>query len=211
MILSKRLQAVADLVEKGKVVFDVGSDHALLPSFLVLQDICPKAYAGDNKPGPLARGEATIAKYGLKGKVIPVLADGLSKVEDDVDIITISGMGYYTVEKILEQTDLRRFDKVIVQVNRNVEQLRSYIAKHHYRILDEVLVFEDFYYEIIVFDCKGGMPLSEEEIIFGPCLLKKRDPLFREYLQYQLNKLVALNQPKYARRMEQIETILGRF
>ena len=48
MILSKRLKAVADLIEKGKVVFDVGSDHALLPAFLVLQDICPKAYAGDN-------------------------------------------------------------------------------------------------------------------------------------------------------------------
>lgn len=211
MILSKRLKAVADLIEKGKVVFDVGSDHALLPAFLVLQDICPKAYAGDNKPGPLARAEATIAKYGLKDRVIPVLADGLSRVEDDVDIITISGMGYYTVEKILNQSDLGRFDKVIVQVNRNVEQLRSYIAAHHYRILDEVLVYEDFYYEIIVFDCKEERALSEEEIIFGPCLLKKKDPLFKEYLKYHLNKLTALDQPKYLKRIEQIKAVLGSF
>ena len=40
------------LIERNKVVFDVGSDHALLPSFLVENGICDKVYAGEIALGP---------------------------------------------------------------------------------------------------------------------------------------------------------------
>ena len=51
-MLSKRLREVAKFIDKGKVVYDVGSDHALLPCFLVQEKICDRVYACDNKQGP---------------------------------------------------------------------------------------------------------------------------------------------------------------
>ena len=70
-MLSKRLLQIANLVSKDKVVYDVGSDHGLLPCFLVLNNICPKAYAVDNKIGPLNRTKEAISKYHLEDKVVP--------------------------------------------------------------------------------------------------------------------------------------------
>ena len=68
-MLSKRLKEIAKLVKRNKVVFDVGSDHALLPCFLVLNDICFKAYAADINEGPLNHGIENIKRYHLEDKV----------------------------------------------------------------------------------------------------------------------------------------------
>ena len=77
-MLSNRLLEIAKLVDKNKVVYDIGSDHGLLPCFLVLNDICPKAYAVDNKVGPLNRTKEAIDRYKLDGRVVPILSDGLN-------------------------------------------------------------------------------------------------------------------------------------
>ncbi|MBR3227423.1 MAG: tRNA (adenine(22)-N(1))-methyltransferase TrmK, partial [Erysipelotrichaceae bacterium] len=61
-MLSERLLTISKLIDRDKVVFDVGSDHALLPCFLVREGICPKAYAADNKEGPLNRAKETIRR-----------------------------------------------------------------------------------------------------------------------------------------------------
>ena len=89
-MISKRLLQIADLVEENKAVFDVGSDHALLPCFLVEKGICPKAYAGEIAEGPLESGKQNIIRHGLEGKVIPVLSDGLDNAPDDVEIVIIA-------------------------------------------------------------------------------------------------------------------------
>ena len=96
-MLSNRLLEIAKLVDKNKVVYDIGSDHGLLPCFLVLNDICPKAYAVDNKVGPLNRTKEAIDRYKLEGRVVPILSNGLNDVGADAQIITIAGMGYFTL------------------------------------------------------------------------------------------------------------------
>ena len=108
-MLSKRLEEIAKLVKRNKVVFDVGSDHALLPCFLVLNEISPKVYAGDIALGPLNNGIENIKRYGLIDRVIPILSDGLDKAPEDVETVIISGMGYFTIEHILDNCDLNRF------------------------------------------------------------------------------------------------------
>ena len=47
MTLSKRLQAVADMVTPGYVVADIGTDHGYIPIYLTKNKIAPKAYAMD--------------------------------------------------------------------------------------------------------------------------------------------------------------------
>ncbi len=188
MKISKRLLKIIDFIEKDEVVFDVGSDHALLPSFLVYHNICFKTYAADNKEGPLLKAKETIDKYNLHDKVIPVLSDGLENIKDDVDVIVIAGMGQYTAQKILENKDLTKYKKIIVQVNRDMNLMRKFISDNNYTILNEAVVYEDYYYEILVFNTDYHQNYSDLEIKYGPFNLKNKNQVFLEYLKFNINK-----------------------
>ena len=181
-MLSKRLLEIAKLVDKNKVVYDIGSDHGLLPCFLVTNHISNKVYAVDNKIGPLNHAKETIDKYNLNDKVIPLLSDGLDDVKDDGQIIVIAGMGYYTVMDIFEGKNLSKYEKIIVQVNKDVDKLRQYISDHNYTIVDEVILKEDKFYQIVVFNTEYHEKYSDIEIAFGPILLQKKEDILLEYL-----------------------------
>lgn len=187
-MISKRLQAIASMIDKTKVVFDVGSDHALLPCFLLENNIALKVYAGDISEGPLNSARKNINKHHLEGKVIPVLSDGLLNANDDVDTVIISGMGYYSIENILNKADLKKYKSIIIQSNSDIELLRTYLANNHLCIVDEKIVYDKFYYQIIKINPSKIGNYNSLQIKYGPILLKNRDPLFIDYLKTRLNK-----------------------
>ena len=45
-------------------MYDVGTDHAYLPCYVVAEGIVGKAYAGDNKTGPLKNAQENIRELG---------------------------------------------------------------------------------------------------------------------------------------------------
>ena len=77
MELSKRLQAVADLVSDGLVVADVGTDHGYIPIYLIETKKSPKAFAMDVNKGPLLRAKEHIAEHGLISSIETRLSDGV--------------------------------------------------------------------------------------------------------------------------------------
>lgn len=189
-MLSTRLHTISDMIMKDEVVFDCGSDHALLPCFLVKNKLSPKVYAGDLRIEPLNQARANIKRFGLQDQVIPVLSNGIEKMGPDVRVLTISGMGFHTVKTILDQGDLSNLKQIIVQVNRNVDKLREYINSKNYTITDEEVVYDDFYYEIIAFTPNyNAHSYTAKQLRYGPVLLKKRTETFIAYLQYQLATL----------------------
>ena len=187
-MISKRLLKVAEKVIRNKVVFDVGSDHAQLPCFLLKDGIVEKAYAGDINEGPLNAAKKTIKKLHLEGKVIPVLSDGLKEAPDDARQVVISGMGYYTIEHILNNADLNKYDNFIIQSNTDVNYLRQYISDHNFTIYDEEIVYDGFYYQIVCFNTEFHEQYSELEIKYGPVLLTKNTDTFKDYLKWNLLK-----------------------
>ena len=192
-MISKRLKAIAEFIEKDKVVYDVGSDHAYLPCFLVLNGITNKAYAVDNKIGPLNKAKENIKNNNLEGKVIPILSNGIDDIKNDVDIIVLSGLGFYTVKDILENKDLTKYSKIIVQVNKDTNLLRKWISDLNYSIIDEKVVYDDFYYEIVVFNSSYSKKLDDKEIKYGPINLLKKDSIFIDCLKYKKSKYEAIN------------------
>ena len=211
-MISDRLAAIAYMIDRNKVVFDVGSDHALLPCFLVESNIATKVYAGDISDGPLAHAKENIEKRGLTDRVIPVLSDGLAKANDDVDVVVISGMGYHTIKHILDSCDVSRYQYFLVQSNTDVELLRKYISYHNYTIEDERIVYDDFYYQIIKFSADYDDSLSDLQIKYGPILLKKRDHIFLQFLKEKHDKLIEINKTankeEYSITIKEIEDIL---
>ena len=83
MKLPGRLMAVTEFVRADSIVADIGTDHALLPVFLISNNFCKRAYAADIRQGPLMSATKNIALYGLCDKIETVLCDGLMKIPRD--------------------------------------------------------------------------------------------------------------------------------
>ena len=81
MELSKRLQAVADLVTPGLVVADIGTDHGYIPLYLLNSGKNPQAIAMDVRKGPLARAEEHLSALLEHGKVQIRLSDGMKELK----------------------------------------------------------------------------------------------------------------------------------
>ncbi|MEE3308307.1 class I SAM-dependent methyltransferase, partial [Sharpea azabuensis] len=103
---SKRLLAIAKAIaqhKQGTILADIGTDHAYLPCFLYDQGVIEKAYACDVAEGPLASSKQTIIANHMEGKIIPLLGNGLDPiVNEDVDMISICGMGGMLMIEILD-------------------------------------------------------------------------------------------------------------
>lgn len=212
-MLSKRLLAISDLVEKNRVAYDVGCDHGLLPCFLVNNGIVPKAYASDIAEGPLAKAKQNIQKQKLDGKVVPILADGLSKVPADVETVIIAGMGVHTIISILDGCDLSNFKQIIAAPNKDMNLLRQYISDHNYSIIDEKIVHDRFYYEIIVFNAANHNTYTEQEIKYGPINLDRKDEAFMDYLRFSKEKLIKINlkahKKEYESAISELDSLIG--
>ncbi|MEG0264804.1 MAG: class I SAM-dependent methyltransferase [Erysipelotrichaceae bacterium] len=187
--LSKRLRAIHDLVDKGSIVADIGSDHALLACALIESETSPYVYASDIAAGPLSHAQSTILAYAMDLNIETIRSDGLHELVNQVDTIVIAGMGSDTIIHILEQD----YDKVlqaksiIIQSNTHVFDIRRWISDHHLQIVDEVMVKESHYYQIIKVDVKEGNSLTEDEILFGKIIKDKN--IFIDYWNFRLNNL----------------------
>ncbi|MBO7676770.1 MAG: SAM-dependent methyltransferase, partial [Erysipelotrichaceae bacterium] len=207
-----RLKKIAEMIDDNKVVFYVGSDHALLPCFLLEEGRCQKVYAGEVAEGPLDKVKQAVDKYGYEGRLIPVYSDGLQNAPDDVEVVVIAGMGYYTIRHILDDCDIAKYDYFIVQSNTDVDLLRQYLADHGYRIIDEKVIHDGFYYQIIKFDAKEKREYTPMEIKYGPVNIARMDETFKEYLEDLKKRLERINErankEEYRQIIREIDDLL---
>ena len=145
ILLGPRLKTAANMVRNGKKVADIGTDHAYLVAYLLLNDICPFGYACDINPNPLKKAAATIKENLLENRAELVLCDGLSALASDLaDDIVIAGMGGETIISILENCNWSK-DKTkhyILQPMTKASLLRKYLCENGFEIEDETAVMD---------------------------------------------------------------------
>ena len=183
--LNKRLESVASLVEENSKVMDIGCDHALLGIYLTQKKNINRVIASDNKEGPLEHAKENVNKYKVTDKIELKLGNGIEPIEDDINTIIISGMGGMNMVGILKYKPwlLKNIETIILSPNTDVDFVRKEICKLGYFIEEEILVKEKIIYTIIRFK-KGKKHYKRIEYVLGPILLKKKEPLFIEYLNY---------------------------
>lgn len=153
--LSKRLQTVANYVAAGSIVADIGSDHALLPVYLVQSQKVGFAIAGEVNDGPLHAATTQIQQAGLEAFISPRKGDGLEVIESgEVNTITICGMGGTLMRDILEAGrlagKLEGVTQLVLQPNVGEDAVRYWLSDHDFVIVDEAILEEDGkIYEII--------------------------------------------------------------
>jgi len=182
MELSPRLRSIAEKVPQGARLADIGTDHAYLPVWLLLNRQIEKAIAADLRKGPLERAQATARQYGQSGKISFRLCNGLSDIQpNEVDTVVIAGMGGETIAAILESAPWTRQNKLLLlQPMTGAPQLRQWLQTQGYIISDEIIVREGKrLYSIWI--VKGGTmaPFSPAELWAGR---NRSGPLRLEYL-----------------------------
>lgn len=229
ILLPERLKRITQFLPKGSFFADIGSDHAYLPIAVCQMDPTAKAIAGELNEGPFQAAIQHVKQYGLADQIEVIKGDGLAVIQDKkVKQVVIAGMGGGLIRSILEagKAELDRVERLILQPNVDSQVIRAWLMQTDYRLVEEEILTEDGHtYEILVADkIVDGKPMSytEQELLFGPFLLKKRHQVFvdkwnRELTHYQ-RIITQIKQAKvpdiekiefYERQISWIEEVLS--
>jgi len=193
MKISSRLVECANYVIPYKRIADVGTDHALLPIYLIKEKLADKVVASDVGVGPLKFAKKNVLAEGITSIEV-ILSDGIKHLTDDIEVVIITGMGGKLIADILTD-DLKNVQRLILQPNMAADILRKHLQVIDFNIQTETIIIDnDIFYEIIVAD-KGVMSLSSKEFMFGPINLKNKTKNFIDYWTSESQKFTkTLNQ-----------------
>lgn len=190
--LTPRLKAVADLVRPGAAMADIGTDHAYLPVWLLLEGKISRAIAADLREGPLDRARLTAKEYCCPEDICFRLCDGLSGIRpEEADTIVIAGMGGETISTILAAAPWTQDESytLILQPMSAQHDLRRWLWRHGYKIKKEQIVCEGKkLYNILMANYGDVSPMSLGEEWAGRQSQDMVQELRGEYLQRLLDK-----------------------
>ncbi|MFP4287360.1 MAG: tRNA (adenine(22)-N(1))-methyltransferase [Candidatus Izemoplasmataceae bacterium] len=187
-MLNHRLSTCLPYLKGCTVLYDIGTDHAYFPIYAIKEGLIKKAYAIDNKIGPLSLAKDNIEKHGLSDKIYPILASGIDAMKPEVDIIMMAGLGGNLIYDIFKSANLPYVKRLILQPNNNASSVRRLI-KNNYVITDEQIIIENgTIYTIIILE-PGHKDYTEKEILFGPVLLKTKPALYKQQLENELSHI----------------------
>lgn len=213
--LSIRLQKIAEYITTGSRVADIGSDHALLPVYLLQSGKCPTAVAGELNFGPFQAAQKQAAAAGLTDKLDVRQGDGLSILKPgEADTVTIAGMGGSLMAEILEAGNragkLVSVRELVLQPNVGEEAVRRWLVSNGWFLRDEAILEEDGkIYEIMhairTDDAEADndklyngsfLPIALDTLTMnsilmrmGPYLLRRNEPILVKKWQHELRKL----------------------
>ena len=169
MKLTDRLLKIASLVDEGKKIADIGTDHGYIPVYLLNNNKIDYAILADVNKGPLENAKKEVRHNKLDDKVDLRLGSGLEVLnQNEVDEVIIAGMGGILISELLEakKSVSQTVEKLILQPMQAQNELRKYLYNNGYEILNEVLVKEDFrIYEIIVAKYTGKNTEVSDDIL----------------------------------------------
>ncbi|MBB5173920.1 tRNA (adenine(22)-N(1))-methyltransferase [Texcoconibacillus texcoconensis] len=219
--LPVRLEMIANYVTNDQVIADIGSDHALLPGYLVGNKKVRKAIAVEVNEGPMQAAQQNVDSWGLSEAIDVRKGDGLAPLteSDDIGTIVIAGMGGMLISSILKagQEKLENVQRLILQPNTAADNIRRWLIEQNWSLVDETMIDEAGYtYEILV--AERGDPYEaydndqlEKQLWLGPWNLKQKQAAFYakwlrekrelESIDQQLSKAVK-NEKTEAKRQQ---------
>ena len=206
MRMNLRLSTLAQMVDQGARIADIGTDHAYLPIKLVKEGKVDFAIASDVAAGPLENAEKDIIAAGLKNKIETRLGSGLETIsnEDRIDTVVIAGMGGKLMTNILSEAWSKNFHYATLILEPNVGEpgVREWLSAHKYQIINEKIIAEAGHiYELIKAQkVVNTINLTGWQKFFGPIILKEKNQIFyqkwRNQLVYHKKLLLNLNKAK---------------
>lgn len=212
MKITKRLENIANLVERGKSVIDIGTDHGLVPLYLAKNNISKDIIATDISAKSLKKLEDKLDKN-LENIIKTEVCDGLDGIDiKENQIAIIAGMGAITIIDILSKDidKVRKLEYVICEGNIGNEKLRKFLNENNF-IIDRDFLIKDGrkHYDIIRFKNGSDRKLSLGEIYFGKFIYSENNPLLMKRIEQIYNKNLKFkeNIEKYSKDKEGLDLI----
>ena len=211
--LPNRLKGVASLIPCGKTVADIGTDHALIPIYLVQSGIALKVIASDINKAPFRRARTIVRLHGLEDLIDMRMGDGLKILKPgEAETIVISGLGGLTIIDILNASPevLEKAETLVLSPATHESEVRHWLKDKGWQLADEELVEDhDRIYQILQATPEGKRQdenWTELEYEVGPVILRKRHLLLKEYLSRKLKKYEkAVNNLRYSQSLQSAE------
>lgn len=190
--MASRLEALKNTLKGFDSFLDVGTDHAYLPIRALEENPRLKVLASDNKKGPLDQARLNLAKANLLDRVKLLLGEGLTVLEEPVDVVVMAGMGGKTIAKmVLDQKDLN-VKRLVCHPTNVPSAVRKLTQVLDYQIVDEIFDVEsDVPYTIIILE-PGHAAYTEKELLYGPILLQKRPEAYLQLLEKEYQFILGL-------------------
>ncbi len=184
--LSLRLSRIAGWVSEGSTVADIGSDHGLLPIFLVQADRIVRAIAVEVAEGPFQVLSSAVEDSGYKGRIDTRFGSGLDPIADaEVDAVILAGMGGHTIWDILTTRHAQHVlasaaTRLLIQPMNGSGLVRYYAEVFGYQIREDVRVLDGG----VCYECLFLMPgsvrsLTAEDIVKKKAEMDELGPLDR--------------------------------
>ena len=213
---SNRLKKIAELVDFGATVIDVGTDHGYVPNFLCEKKISGDIIATDISKNSLEKSIDLTREMGNEKFIRNILANGIAK--ENRDNIIIAGLGGIQIAEIIFNSIeiSRSAKKLILQPMQKTNILRRELNNMGFEIIDEEIIFEDDrYFEIIIAKFNGKKKsLDELDFYFSKSLINKKDKVYLAYLSERkvelekiLNKINKFNKRSIKRRDDLINLL----
>ncbi|KYD11577.1 tRNA (adenine(22)-N(1))-methyltransferase TrmK [Heyndrickxia sporothermodurans] len=218
--LSIRLETVSKYIIKDSIFADIGSDHAYLPCYAINKGLAKAAIAGEIVDGPYQTALQQVKEAKLENKISVRKGDGLEVIEaNEVDCITIAGMGGGLITSILEKgaERLEGVQRLILQPNIGAHHIRNWCVQNNWELINEEIIEEDEkIYEILVaskIQTNESYKLTDASLLLGPFLMKEKNEAFKkkwtEELKQWKNILEKMNEAedpdKISERKEQLK------
>lgn len=191
--LDARLASAAGYVRQGAYFADIGTDHALLPVFLLKKGVIDRAVATDIAPGPLENAADTVRAAGLSDRVRLLRTDGLTGLDAlGLTDIAVCGMGGELIAAILSAAPFVRDAgiRLILQPMSRAAHLRTFLAQNGFAVTGETLSRAGGKLYTCLCCSFSGIPasLTAAEAELGKWNLTHRDqsPLFSDLLAERL-------------------------
>lgn len=185
---------IVNKIPNCRILTDIGTDHAYIPIYAVMNNLCEKALAADLRIGPLKMAHANIAQYGLENSIETRLGNGLEPILlSECDVIVVAGMGGLLIADILSVSveKAKKAQMLLLQPNNAADTLRKWLYENGFDIIKEELVLDAGKLYCVISSKWTGVTVKKDEFAYyiGEKLLEGKDPLLQSYLSRKLKEL----------------------
>lgn len=198
--LSPRLKAVAAFVPEGFRAADIGTDHGYIPIYLVETGRVPGVLAMDVGKGPLERAKAHTEAMNpeLRDRIELRLSDGLKGMKTgEARTVIIAGMGGELMIRILDEGRhvWESVDTWVLSPQSELEEVRRFLLREGFAVLREQMVKDNGKFYTVMAASRGKMECEQkEELRYGPCLIRDKNPVLLEYLAQEEKRILGIRE-----------------
>lgn len=156
-----RLNAILQLVDSCKNLFDIGCDHGKFSKMVLDNKLAQEVIACDISVSSLSKAKTLLKSY---DNVRFIACDGKQVVRTATDTVVISGLGGNEIVKIINGAQAKT---LILQPQNHVMEVRRALNSFGYKIVSDKVIMDGGKF----YDCIKAVPgletLSELQYIWG--------------------------------------------